>query len=175
MEIQILIRDTAVGFQLMSHSCVHLPLDLVFWREVLIRAVGMVGAKKFKIKKEEQGGKKGGKNPLIHHRLLFAVVLSYSFIGPHLIGLRSANVSHVSLGEEVSSLVSGINHRRPGTSSPSHIGNTRRAYSKNSYEAGRTGKEARLRQLASYCYLLKEHYMKERCWTIKICPPLLQY
>lgn len=58
MEIQILIRDTAVGFQLMSHSCVHLPLDLVFWREVLIRAVGMVGAKKFKIKKRRARGKK---------------------------------------------------------------------------------------------------------------------
>lgn len=111
----------------MSHSCVHLPLDLVFWCEVLIRAVGMVGAKKFKIKKQEQGGKKGGKKALIHHGLLFAVVLSYSFISPHLIGFRSANLSHVSLGEEVRSLVSAINHRQPGSSSPSHIGNTQRA------------------------------------------------
>lgn len=49
---------------------------------------------------EERGKKrqKGEKESLIHQWPLCAVVPPYAFIIPHLIGVRNAYLSHVSLG-----------------------------------------------------------------------------
>lgn len=44
--IEIVIKDAAKGFNLMSHSGSRLPLDPVSWREVLIRAAGTIGREK---------------------------------------------------------------------------------------------------------------------------------
>lgn len=43
MVIEIVIKEAAPGFNLMSHSRSRLPLDPVSWREVLIRAAGTNG------------------------------------------------------------------------------------------------------------------------------------
>lgn len=55
--IEIVIKDAAEGFSLMSHSGSRLPLDPVSWREVLIRAAGTNGREKNAAggKKEEKG------------------------------------------------------------------------------------------------------------------------
>lgn len=58
--IEIVIKDAAEGFNLMSHSGSRLPLDPVSWREVLIRAAGMNGREK-----NAAGGKKRKKEQVI--------------------------------------------------------------------------------------------------------------
>lgn len=69
--IEIVIKDAAQGFNLMSHSGIRLPLDPVSWREVLIRAAGTNGREK-----NAAGWKNRGKRnkSLIHQWPLCAVV-----------------------------------------------------------------------------------------------------
>lgn len=70
----------------MSHSrgppLLLLPLDLVSWLQVLIRAGGTEGCRR-------DVGKKGRrkKNSLIHQWASCAAMLPHVFIGPHLIGV----------------------------------------------------------------------------------------